>query len=523
MRMREGGLPTVSAPPGAPAALGRELRSTARGGVLSLGGSLFGTAMGFVLVLVLARQLGAAGSGIVLQAVAVFMMALGLARFGMDTAAVWLLPRLRAEAPERVRGTCVALVAWPAAVAAAAPLAWWGGGPLLRPSGEGGGDALAGALDAVVWALPLGAVTMVALAATRAFGGVLPYTLVGNVALPLSRPAAVLVVTSLGGASAAASAAWAVPLVLAVLAALGVLAHRVRAFEGAAGVRGPWLLDRPTHRRLLGFSLPRTLSSGLEGSVVWLSIILVGALAGPAAAGVYGAATRFVSAGTALLHALRIVVAPRFSAQLGDGRADEAQGLYQVTTGWILLLGAPVYVVLAVFAPTVLGLLGPGFESGTTVLVVLCVGGLGLLLGGNVQSLLLMSGRSGWGAVDKAVVFTWNVAGILLLVPRCGPEGAALVWASGMWVDTALALVQVRRFTGIAPGLRSLGRCLAAVAACALLPAGAAAYLLGNSVATMVLALGLVASLMAGYVVLDRRHLHAAELRALLPRRRPGT
>ena len=478
--------------------------------------------MGFVLVLVLARQLGAAGSGVVLQTIAAFMIALSLARLGMDTAAVWILPRLRSESPDLARGAVTGLLLGAGTAGSVVALLWWVV-QWTQADGALGEWRVAETITSVVWALPLASVMLVALAATRGFGGVLPFNLIGNIAVPFARPAGVLGVTLLGGGVTAAAMTWAVPWVPGMLAAVGVLLLQVRRLERRTGARGRWLPGWRVQRRIFGFALPRTLASALEQSIIWFDVVLVGIIAGSAAAGVYGAASRFVGAGVIVLTALRIVVAPRFSAMLAEKRLDDVQSLYAVTAGWILLFGAPIYVLLAFFSPTVLGWLGPDFDEGVTSLVVLCAGAVMLLAGGNIQSLLLMSGHSGWGAFNKLTVFSVNVVGNLLLVPHLGILGAAATWAVCMALDTALAMFQVYRFTRIRPAVGRIAAIVGAVAGCAALPSWLMIALLGNSTSALVLSAALTGVLVLGYAVLDRRRLHLGELATLLPRRRART
>jgi O-antigen/teichoic acid export membrane protein len=496
--------------------VGTELRSAARGGVVTLAGSSFSTAMGFVLAVVLARQLGASGSGIVLQTIAAFMIGLSVARLGMDTTAVWVIPRLKTESPTLVRGACTAMVAFAALAGVLGACVWWAVSGVV---GDGvlGDSRVSDAVTAVAWALPLGSVMLVALAATRGFGGVLPFNLVGNVAVPLSRPVAVLAVTALGGSVMAAALAWVLPLVPAVLVALWVLARQVSAFERRREVRGRMLPTREVLRRVLGFGLPRTMSSALEQSIIWFDVVLVGVIAGSAAAGIYGAASRFVGAGVIVLTALRIVVAPRFSAYLAEHRHTEVQQLYTVTASWVLLFGGPVYVLLGCFSPTVLGWLGPDFGAGVSSMVVLCFGALLLLAGGNVQSLLLMSGRSGWGAVNKLIVFLVNVVGNLVLIPQLGLLGAALTWAFCMGLDTTLAVLQVYRFTGIRPSAGRIALILLVVLLVAGGPSALMLLLLGNTGAALALATLCTGVLLLGYCYLDRRRLHMDDLLAMTP------
>ncbi len=464
-------------------------------------------AMGFVLSLVLARELGAEGSGVVLQSIAVFTIALSLARLGMDTTAVWILPRVRAESPHDTRAVLVSLFAWTATASCGAAVLLVVGAGLLEP---GRGTSQASTVHAILVVapfLPFGAVMMVALAATRGFGGVLPFNLIGNVAVPVVRPLAVLLAVATGGTAVAAAVAWALPLLPAALASLWLVFAQARRFERRRQVSGTWRPDRSVNRRVLGFALPRTLASGLEQAIVWLDVILVGVIAGAGAAGVYGAASRFVSAGVIVSTALRIVVAPRFSAFLARGQIEEVQDLYTVTARWILLFGAPIYVLLAWFAATVLGWLGPGFGGGVSSMVVLCIGSLVVLAAGNVQSLLLMSGRSGWGAVNKLVVVAFNVVGNLVLVPHLGILGAALTWAASMALDTGLAVFQVRRFTGVRPRVGPIVATLLVAATCASIPAAALVLLRGADSLSLVLAIVGAGVLLGGYCLLDRRRL----------------
>jgi O-antigen/teichoic acid export membrane protein len=148
---------------------------------------------------------------------------------------------------------------------------------------------------------------------------------------------------------------------------------------------------------------------------------------------------------------------------------------------------------------------------------VLCLGAVMLLAGGNIQSLLLMSGHSGWGAVNKAIVFAVNVSLNLLLVPHWGIMGAAVAWAACMSLDTTLAMVQVFRFTGIRPAIGRIAAIIAAVSACAGVPALLTVWLWGNHVGSLLLAAALTGVCLLLYCRWDAERLRIAELRALLP------
>ena len=483
-----------------------ETRQLARGGGISLLGSATSALMGFVLTVVLARTLGDSGSGVVLQAIAVFTIVLSFARAGLDSAAVWMLPRLVTRDPSRIRGTLLWMLAVTAAAGVLCALIVEVAAPLLDV-------AVVDAVRVAGWFLPAGALVLVALAATRGLGGVAPYALVGSVALPTARPLFVGIAAAAGASLALVTLAWALPLPLALVAALAVL--RVQVLRHERGARGPWRIDRPVRRELLGYAWPRTLSAGLEQSIIWLDVLIVGVIAGTAAAGVYGGASRFVAAGLIIDSALRIVVSSRFSALLYENRIGDVQALYRTAATWLVLFGAPIYLLLGIFAPVVLRLLGPGFEQGSTALAILCAGAVLTFAAGNIHSVLLMSGRSGWGAFNKVVVLVLNIVGNVLLVPVLGIAGAALVWSLSMVVDAALAAIEVRVLLGIRLGFASAAYALLVPLASVGLPAIGARLLLGETLLALCSGGALGVILFLGWCLLDRRRLNIHSLLAL--------
>ncbi len=66
---------------------------------------------------------------------------------------------------------------------------------------------------------------------------------------------------------------------------------------------------------------------------------------------------------------------------------------------------------MAIFAPALMRIPGQRFAPGANVLVVLCIGSIVTFMAGNIHVLLIMSGRSGWAAVNKIVVLSLNVVG----------------------------------------------------------------------------------------------------------------
>lgn len=510
-----GSVPPVPATPAVvpPSGPATEITRAARGGAVTFVGAATSAAFGFVFSLLLARLFGAQTTGLVLQAVALVTIATSVARLGTDTTAVWLLPRLRAEDPGAVRPAVSILLASAAGGTAVVLLVWFAVLRHLWPEGGGGAEVVR-IVDTVVWFLPAAVLTSVALACTRAFGRIVAFNLVDNILVPVSRPVVLVLVHVLGGGAVAAAVAWGSPLVLGLTVSAVVLVGCLAPLRGLEARAG----RRALASRIRGYAGPRAFAQAMEQSIIWLDVLLVGLIAGSAAAGVYGSAARFVAAGVVVATALRIVVAPRFSALLAQGRTDEVGDLYRVTARWILLFGAPVYLALAAFAPTVLGWLGEGFASGRTAMVVLCLGSIVVLAAGNVQALLLMSGGSLAGALNKVVVLVLNCVGNLALVPHFSITAAAAVWAASMAVDTVLASVQVRRATGIALAWGTVLRVGLGVLVAVGGPLWATALVLGQGNGQLVVGILLGACGMAVLCVVERRLLRFGDLRGTLRR-----
>jgi O-antigen/teichoic acid export membrane protein len=106
--------------------------------------------------------------------------------------------------------------------------------------------------------------------------------------------------------------------------------------------------------------------------------------------------------------------------------------------------------------PAILGLFGPGFESGAVPLVILSGAMMVASSAGMLQSIILQGGHSSWQVANKSVALVASVSLNLLLVPVLGIVGAALTWAVVILLDTAIAAWQVHRRMGVGPHLMPL-------------------------------------------------------------------
>jgi O-antigen/teichoic acid export membrane protein len=435
-----------------------ELRGVARGGAISLVGAAVAAVLGFALTIVVTRGQGPAGAGVFFAAVALFMILSNAGKLGADTGLLRTISRYRALGRiQDVRSTLyVALlpVLVFGSLLAGALLAF---APQLARVFIHGVDPADGVAYIRLFApfLPLASVSAVALAGTRGFRTVVPFVNVENIGKPLARCLLVWVAIAAGLGSAAIALAWVAPVAVGFAIALIVLLRFLRHAEREDQLETAGrAAQAPTRLRLLagefwGFAAPRGGGAIFQIAITWLDVLLVAALRSAGEAGIYAAASRFITTGTLVLQAIRLTVAPQLSGMLAVQRRKDAEAVHQVATSWVIAGSWPLYLSLAAFAPLVLHMFGPAFVAGEAALTIVALAMLVDMGTGNVQLVLLMGGKSSWNLLNMGASLSVNVVLNLVLVPRYGISGAAIAWAASICVDNLASAVEVRFLLGV--------------------------------------------------------------------------
>ena len=428
-----------------------EVRRSTRSGAIGLVGAAVNGAFGFVLTTVIVRTFGAEGSGALFTVIGVIAILGAVCCLGADTALMWAIPRReRAEAGRLLPVALAPTVALAVLLAVAGVLA---AGPISRALLD---DADGVALVRLAFAgVPVIVAATVLLAAVRATRSVTAYVGVQFLFVPIARPVLMIAAVAAGGGLLLGFAGWLVPMGVALLLALALVA-------GPLGWRRP---ARADWRPFWSFALPRAASVAIDASSMWVGVLLTGALAGQAEAGVFAAVGRYVMAGLLIMQGLRVAIAPQLSRLLGDGRRAEAAQVYRRTTLWIVLLSWPAYLVLAVFAPGFLQLFGSQFAGGALPMAVLALAMLVNVGVGLVQTVLLMSGNSRGHLLATAAGLLLNVVAGVVLIRSLGALGAAVAWSLGIICENVLAAAFARRALGERLAGRALWRAGPAVVA----------------------------------------------------------
>lgn len=213
----------------------------------------------------------------------------------------------------------------------------------------------------------------------------------------------------------------------------------------------PWRFrfDRKVARYLVGYGSRIVVTGVLAQLLVWTDTLMISALLGNEAVGVYNVAFQLtfvmvvasVSIGTALLPAM---------SQLA-GRGESTALAYQRGTLLSLALSVLLAVVYIVGGPFFLRLYGPEFVVAYPPLLILTLFGMAGALAVPAASALTVHGRAGTLTLISLVQAILNVPLNFLLIRALGVQGAALATTTVFVGGTILTWFVVRRITGAWP------------------------------------------------------------------------
>jgi O-antigen/teichoic acid export membrane protein len=487
-----GTTPALAGQPARPDDAG--ISTVARRGTLNLIGASVSGLLNFALVVIVTRTLHTVGAGLFFEATSVFILVGTAAKFGSDTALVRFISHDRAKGmTEYIRRHIVVGVV-PAAVIAliAGVLLFWLAPELASyfevTPGLKHNPELVRMIRVLAAFLPVYVIYLNGLAATVGFGSMVPTNVVNNFMVSALQPVAVLIAAELALGGGTIVAAWAAPMLLGVIPVYLWL-HRLGTKAGvrlSPGGRRPRVPGTPGKDFWL-FAIPRGVASIFQMGQDRVGILLVGALGTAAGAGVFAAAARWLIAGSVFSDALNLGIQPTMAEHLARRHYARAGRLYQVTTGWVVLVSGPMYLVMAIFPAILLRPFGHGFEEGTSALTVLAIGAFAGAATGSVTVILLMGGKSSWNLFNTSVALTADVVIGILLIPHIGLMGAAISTDVAVLLANVLPVVQVHRFYRMHPFGQGFWVAMAACLGCFALIGIPIRLVFGQSLPVMVI------------------------------------
>lgn len=446
----------------------RRLAGIARSGATNLAGAVIGALVTLAVTVLITRHYTKPVAGAFFSATSLFLVAESAASLGAYVGEVNFIARLRRlghedRIPVILRAAIIPVVFTSLAVGLimfflARPLAHaLLGGHLGR---AGADPALVGnSLRALALALPFAAMSDTLLGATRGYRQMRPTALVDKIGRSAGQLAGVLIAITAGSVALLAPL-WAVPYAPAAVAGwwwlrrirrdpqssakpVNASARRAEQHPPAGAVSAGAGLADATPSGFWRFTAPRSLANLAQISIQRIDIVLVAIMRGPVEAAIYTAATRFLVAGQFANQAVNMAAQPRFAELFAVGDRRGAGVVYRVTTAWLIVMTWPLYLLAVIYGPEVLSIFGHSYRAGHTVMVIL---GLTMLVAtacGQVDMVLITTGRSSWSLANGLSALVINVGLDVLLIPRFGITGAAVGWAAAIGVTNLVPLVQL--------------------------------------------------------------------------------
>ena len=171
-----------------------------------------------------------------------------------------------------------------------------------------------------------------------------------------------------------------------------------------------------------------------------------------------------------------------------------------MTTAWLVLLTWPLYLLAVVYGPEVLSVFGHSYRAGAPVMVILALTMLLATACGQVDMVLITTGRSSWSLINGLLAVAVNVGLDLVLIPRYGITGAAIGWAVAIVVTNLMPMAQLAssihlqpfgRGTVLAAALSTVAFGAVPLAIRAVLGGGLAGLAAGVAAGCVVFAIGL--------------------------------
>jgi O-antigen/teichoic acid export membrane protein len=429
-----------------------QLERLARRGTASVLGAGASSILGMLLVVIVTNGFSPTVAGTLFASTSVFLILESVAFLGTDTGLVrWLPVQIASGRAVDLRRTLVVAIVPVVAVSTALAAGMWATAPTLAPHlvGPDTATTMTLMLRTLALALPIAALHDLVMAGTRGAGSMRPTVVVENIARIGLQTLGVLAVDLAGGGAVWLAAAWALPYLPGlVVGACWLRTLVARRTGSSSGTRTAWV---PLVREFWAYTSPRAVARVTQTALKRSDIVLVAALASPADAALYTAATRFVALGQLFVQSVQQALAPQLSSLFTRGENRAANSVFQAATRWSMIAAWPLYLVTACFAPELMLVFGEGYAAASDVVVILSLTMLLATACGPVDAVLLMAGRSWLSLANSTVALAVNVGLNLVLIPAHGIRGAAISWSVAIVVRNLLPLFQVHRHLGMWP------------------------------------------------------------------------
>jgi O-antigen/teichoic acid export membrane protein len=216
--------------------------------------------------------------------------------------------------------------------------------------------------------------------------------------------------------------------------------------------------SRAMARSLLEYGRYKFVSNVGTIGYSWIDVLVIGAFLSPAAVGAYEIAWKIASIVTVFSDALATTAFPQLSKEAGQGALDRVEATFTRLVTPSLALVVPAFFGTVVLAADILGIVfGPAYVAASLALVVLLADSVSTAVYRFVTRTLRALDAPDLDARGVVVSVVLNVVLNLLLVPRFGLVGAAVATTLASLAGEALSLLYLSRVIDVRFEWRTIG------------------------------------------------------------------
>jgi O-antigen/teichoic acid export membrane protein len=426
--------------------LNESLRTIAKGAGIGFAGAMFGTVIGYLSRMVIARYLGPEDYGLISLGFAAMMIATVLSLMGLNSGVQRYVAYYRGKGDEgRIKGTIIS------ALKITVPMSLLFMGVVFF-----GADWIAihvfhekeftPVLMIFAIGIPFWTITTVFVSVSIAFQQIKYHVYTMYLFKDSVKLIAIVCFLVAGYGVIGAAIGW----ILAVvgMSVLSFYFLEKKAFPIFSGAVKSISMDK----ELYYFSFPLIFVGILSMVTGWTDTFMLGYLCTSTEVGIYNAALPTSKLLGVVLSPIGMIFGPVIVGLYANDRIDDLRRTYSSVTKWIFSLVFPGFLLMVLFSERILIILfGDAYVSGSIALGILAFGVLITAMVGPASLVITAYGRTKiimWCSFFGALV---NVGLNLFLIPVYGINGAAVATGFSLALITVLHLVFAYRIGGVQP------------------------------------------------------------------------
>jgi O-antigen/teichoic acid export membrane protein len=209
-------------------------------------------------------------------------------------------------------------------------------------------------------------------------------------------------------------------------------------------VQGLLSVDKKLVKSMLKAALPFALLVGFSTVYNRIDIVLITRILGYAQTGLYSAAYRFFDILAFFPAVVNHALYPLFATLMAEGKMAEIKDILEKYLRFMAALAIPIGVGGTLLAKSIIGILNPDYAAAAPVLMIL-VWAPSILFMYIVVNALVVSQLTKFAMVVTGVNVVVNVIGNIILLPRIGIRGAAIMTIVSEFIQGAFYFYFVRR------------------------------------------------------------------------------